>query len=360
MNNFQTFSEINNDADELLTKKLLERSNMDKLMQAPPGNRQTNSAVLHAAVIQKFLNFTPDEKRRFSNNNPVMYKQIIDQLETTPPASAPEQFEQFEPVQPPSTLQSSHSSMISAPENTTFTSFTRMYQSDSEEEEDHVVVPEGPKNKTYYLSFDFRCDLKDRFQNKYTLQMQPRYMRGISYIELESCVINGIPVLDAESHIYIDIGEFDGDYVTSSRKVFGKLLMEKKVGPFITYLPENCKKTFLTPINLPQLTIAFYAYDNSPIVLQKIDLEKLHIDKTASYVSVKQPHCLVDGDRMNLTNNFGNHVVTEMVQVKHVLTPMTCQISMPGMNIGKSSHLLDATLEKIDLKCTLTFKLRLM
>jgi hypothetical protein len=53
--------------------------------------------------------------------------------------------------------------------------------------------------------------------------------------------------------------------------------------------------------------------------------------------------------------------MTELVHVQEVLDKNTCVISAPLMDIvGMASQRLDARLEKVDLKCSLTFKISLL
>ena len=340
------FSEININSDDLLAKKLAERSSMDKFISNMPHENAAQGTIVtvgsvHATLIQKYLQFTPEEKKRFSVNSPDLYGQIIAAL----------------PGQTAVVVSQEKVHTLDQPD----TPYTKLYPESDSDTEIEPVAPSKRKQKVNFLSFDFRCDIKDIREQHYVLQMPAKYSKGIVHLELESCILPHLPQLEQESHIYIDITEFDGDYVTSRRKVFGKLLLNQTLGhtgQYLTYIPENCKKSFLTGVNLSQLTVAFYSYDNSPIFLQHLDLANIMKDEKTCGITTKQPHCLCQGDRLTLSTNFGNRVESEIVYVKEVFDKQTCIISVPLMDIGRKSQRLDAMLEKVDLKCTLTFRLR--
>jgi hypothetical protein len=377
-----SYSEINNGSDDLLSQKILERSNMDKFMThqqiaGAPGVAPIApiAPVVSSMIIQKFLSFTPDEKRRLSINNPDMYQKIISvlntqqmppQIQSVQPVQSVQSVQSVQPVQSVQSVQPVQSVQAVQPPPDFMTGsveFPKLYNDTHSSDDDDTlssqveILKKKKKNKTNFLSFDFRCDIKDIHKHKYSLIMPTKYSKNIIHLELESCIIHHIANLDKESYIYIKIEEFDGDYVTSSRKVFGKLLMAKKTASFISYLPENCKKTFLTPVSLSYLTISFYNYDNTPILLHTLQLKSLVNDVGNTAITTTDQHFLSPGDRLTLNNNYGNKITSEILTVKEIADKFTCIVNSPVMPLDKNTSRLDATLEKIDLKCTLTFKI---
>ena len=387
------YAEINDKTDDLLQQKILERSNMDQIFMnnAPPklqGHGQNTPASLQngqslqngpstqsslqslqngqslqslqngsslqhgsslqslqngqpssvsTAVIEKYLRFNPEEKRRFSLNNPSLYKTIMEELNhclTKPVLS--------EPVSP------------------NVASFSQIYnnENDSDSESLPSASAGASARKTHYISLDFRCDLKDIKAGAFVLKIPQRHRKQITYLELESCILPMMPVLEHESYIYMDFAEFEGDYVTSRRKVYGKLIREKQNGAFLHFLPENCKKILLSPLNTSHLTVSFYTYDGEPINLQHLDLQSItKNEKEQTILHTKCAHYLSEGDSLILSNNLGNKIIVEKIKVKHILDKNTYIINAPQYALPNTGQ-LDATVEKIDLKCTLTLKIQ--
>jgi len=347
------YAEINDKTDDLLQQKILERSNMDQIFMnnAPPkpqgqvqghggSNAQSGpNGSVPTAVIEKYLMFNPEEKRRFSLNNPTLYKTIMEELNhcLTKP-------------------------VISEPVSPNVSSFTQIYNNENENESDSESLPSASLStrtkKTHYISLDFRCDIKDIKSGAFVLQLPVRHRKQITYLELESCILPMMPVLENESYIYMDFAEFEGDYVTSRRKVYGKLIREKQNGTFLHFLPENCKKILLSPLNTSHLTVSFYTYDGEPINLQHLDLQSItKNEKEQTILHTKCAHYLAEGDSLILSNNLGNKIIVEKIKVKHILDKNTYVINAPQYALPNTGQ-LDATVEKIDLKCTLTLKIQ--
>jgi hypothetical protein len=233
--------------------------------------------------------------------------------------------------------------------------FSQLYQDEEEEEEDNEPVVKAAK--TNYISFDFRCDLKDIKNKAFVLQMPQRFRKNIISVELESCILPMMPVLENESYIYLDLAEFEGDYITSRRKVFGKLIREKQNGNFLHFLPENCKKIFTNHLSLNTFTIGFYTYNGEPINLQHLDLQSItKNDHGQTYLHTKTTHYLAEGDSLTFSHNHGNKVTVDKLKVKQIVDKNTYIIET--FKSYQNGLKLDAIVEKIDLKCTLTFKIQ--
>ena len=355
-----SYAEINdNNTDDLLQQKILERSNMDQIFMKPvqgqgqpsvQGQGQPQGRGVHTAVIEKYLKFNPEEKRRFSLNNPILYNTIIEELNhrLKGPLSTPIVSEPVSPVAPV------------APLAAVTSSFSQLYNHDNDDDNTSIESIPFVTQKTNYISLDFRCDVKDIKSGSFVLRMPLRHQKQITFLELESCILPMMPVLENESYIYMDFSEFEGDYITSRRKVYGKLIREKQNDLFLHFLPENCKKTFILPLNVTHLTVSFYTYDGEPINLQYLDLQSItKNEKGQSILHTKYPHYLTEGDSLILSNNLGNKIIVEKIKVQQILDKKTYIINSPHSALSnQNAGQLDATVEKIDLKCTLTLKIQ--
>jgi len=156
------------------------------------------------------------------------------------------------------------------------------------------------------------------------------------------------------------IGELTGDYQVNTghqtHQVFGKLIQEKSVNEFIVYKPENCIKVLDRPIRLDQLSITFLRYDMTPVSLNQLTIAKLSRTKDYLKVATKAPHNLSIGDHVNISQTHVDYVCADMVDVIKVLRPDIVVLDNPiNSSVEQGSKL---QLEKVDLKCTLTFRLR--
>jgi hypothetical protein len=359
--------------DDLLQRKILERSNMDQIFMKPvqdspvqsvqsvqdqppvQGAQGSQSQPLPVQFIEKYLKFNPEEKRRFSLNNPSLYNTIIEELNqrlkgpsTTTTTTLPPPIVS-EPVSPTGALGSSFSQL-----------YNNNYENDDDSTSTESIHPITQKNNYNYISLDFRCDVKDIKSGAFVLRVPIHHQKQITYLELESCILPMMPVLENESYIYIDFAEFEGDYVTSRRKVYGKLIRGKQNDSFLHFLPENCKKTFILPLNVTNLTVSFYTYDGEPINLQYLDLQSISKnEKGQSVLHTKCAHYLSEGDSLILSNNLGNKIIVEKIKVLEILDKKTYIINSPHSALShQNTGQLDATVEKIDLKCTLTLKIQ--
>jgi len=156
------------------------------------------------------------------------------------------------------------------------------------------------------------------------------------------------------------IGELTGDYQVNTghqtHQVFGKLIQEKTVNEFIVYKPENCIKVLDKPLRVDQLSITFLRYDMTPVPLNQLMIAKLSRTKDYLKVTTKAPHNLSVGDHVNISQTHDDYVCVDMVDVIKVLRPDIVALDNPVNNfVGRGSKL---QLEKVDLKCTLTFRLK--
>ena len=114
------------------------------------------------------------------------------------------------------------------------------------------------------------------------------------------------------------------------------------------------------PLNVTNLTVSFYTYDGEPINLQYLDLQSISKnEKGQSVLHTKCAHYLSEGDSLILSNNLGNKIIVEKIKVLEILDKKTYIINSPHSALShQNTGQLDATVEKIDLKCTLTLKIQ--
>ena len=223
-----------------------------------------------------------------------------------------------------------------------------------------IIIPEPTRKQrsreakldNVFLSLDFRSNLKEIDNGKYILSFPSQH--NVYGVELESCIINSIASLEKEPYIYVAIDELEGDYASSTTKIFGKLVQEKTVNEFIVYKPENCIKFFTSPERIDQLSVSFLNYDHVVIALNKIHVRKLRKAHGYIKISSKTPHNLSINDRVNITCTSGNKVSVNTVQVLEVLREDMAALEEP---VDPIDHGANLTFEKTDLKCTMTFKL---
>lgn len=233
--------------------------------------------------------------------------------------------------------------------------------------DDSGVRVERKNTGVSYLSLDFRKDLTDVEGDKYVLSFPTQH--NVHMLELESCVINRNQTLDREPYIYITLDEVNGDYDMNSMdqkvNVFGKLIQERTVNEFIMYKPENCVKVFRRPTRLDRLTVSFRKYDLDTVSINKLPvrhLGKLRPKASASgpnpdfiKVTTKSAHHLDAGDNVNISSAHDDRQTVDSVEVVEVVSEDTVILDSPVTGL---SHDMRLQFEKVNLKCTLTFKLR--
>lgn len=214
--------------------------------------------------------------------------------------------------------------------------------------------------KTNYVSLDFRKDLIDIEGDHYILGFPTQH--NVYQLELESCVINRNQILDREPYIYISVGEVDGDYNMTDSNVFGKLIQERTVNEFIMYRPENCVKTFKRPTRFNKLTISFSKYDLGTISINELHVK--HLGKLrpksgsdADYIKIttKSAHHLDVGDTVNISSAHNDRQTVDSVEVVEVVSDNAVILDSPVTTLG---HDMRLQFEKVNLKCTLTFKMK--
>lgn len=345
-------------------------------VQAPARGGSLN---VHPATIHKFLSMDAASQQRLAQKNPQFVQQIMDTIARQQPQQPPPQ--QQLPAQPQNdeTVSNvSNDESIDTPNS----SDTDNDHSSDEEHESRAQTKKRPEptkkqdrprqlriqhntttnqnvqiqGKNLFLSLDFRNDLTETNHDCYVLSFPVQH--NVTCLELESCLINRNPVLEREPYIYMAIEELSGDYqVNTSHQthhVFGKLIQEKTVNEFIVYKPENCIKNLPRPSRIDRLSITFYRYDMTPIPLNRLAVERLSRSKDYLKVTTKAPHYLAVGDRVNINQSQDDLLSVDMVDVIKVLRPDIVALDNPVNRIGSGSNL---QFEKVDLKCTLTFRL---
>ena len=216
----------------------------------------------------------------------------------------------------------------------------------------------GNSSNVEYISLDFRKDLSDIENNKYVLTFND--FHNVEKLELESCIINQSYNLEGEPYIYLLIDEVMGDYSLSSGKnrgqinVFGKLFLDKTVNGFLSYKPEHCVKRFSKPEMINKFTVSFLKYNYEKIPLNKIAVKKLSkCDHRQIKLSTKTTHNLAVEDRINIYMSDKDQILVNKLKVLEVPDKSTFKTEAPSFKIDKHP---DLSFEKLDVKCTMTFK----
>lgn len=360
---------------------------MQMMMTSLPQSR--GSVNVHPATIHRFLNMDPASQQRLAQTNPQFVQQIM--------GTIARQQQQNQP-QPPSggaqddTVSTASSSSIDTPHSSDLEN-----SHSSEDEGDHELrMKKGKKVKAkgidkgrkkvqkhsrtdptrklrvrhstetnqnvqvhgqnLFLSLDFRNDLTEINNDCYVLSFPMQH--NVTCLELESCLINRNQILEREPYIYMAIEEIPGDYQVNTghqvHNVFGKLIQEKTVNEFIVYKPENCIKALTRPSRVDRLSITFLRYDMTPVPLNRLPVERLSRSKDYLKVTTKAPHYLSVGDRVNISQSQDDQVSVDMVDVIKVLRQDIIALDNPVNTVSGGSNL---QFEKVDLKCTLTFRI---
>ena len=142
-----------------------------------------------------------------------------------------------------------------------------------------------------------------------------------------------------------------------TESVFGKLIPEKTVNEFIFYKPENCRKSFTKPVNLEKITISFLQYDQTDISLSKLDIRNLSQSSTGGYykLNTRGSHYLTTGDLVSITYKQPNRTTVETITVLDTPSPDVLILEVPIKDLKTEDR---CTFEKVQLKCSLTFKIQ--
>lgn len=399
--------------DSLLQQRISERNTLDTTNGGSPMNYPmpqrregvTQESNIHPAMVARFVNMKPNEKDNLAKMNPTYYQQLLKASQASQTsqnfssAQQPQQPQQLEPqlFQPQPQPQGQFDQSITPagyqPALSTVHELESNASSDlenihsSDEEDEPIVISKSKRASTnnrkninpservlnvnhkntinqnvtlnkgsVFLSLDFRNDLVEIKNDAYILSFPTQH--NVTGLSLESCLINRNKVLEREPYIYISISEIEGEYqVTAGHKinsVFGKLIQEKTINEFIVYKPENCIKEFLRNTMVDKLSIKFLRYDLVPIQLNKIPVEKLRKSKECLKVTTKTPHYLSAGDRVNISCTDNDKISVDMVEIIKVLSSDMLILDNPINPITQGSGL---QFDKVDLKCTLTFKI---
>jgi hypothetical protein len=360
----------------------------------------------HPTVLAMFLSLTPEAQQRFSMANPMAYAQLCIaaqqqfQLQSQSQSqsqtlSTAQQLKVNVPMSPPPALEhiptedtghkkrskrvkdkdnkdkdkaKSHAQKEHKPVKPAYSESDNFHSSDEElNVKSKPIVHAHSRNETsnssnsksyIRLPLDFRNNLCEITDNGYSLRW-PRQYRSVRSIELVDCTINRSPVLDKEPYIYISIQEIPGDFILTggTESVFGKLIPEKTVNEFIFYKPENCRKSFTKPVNLDKITISFLQYDQTNISLSKLDIRNLSQSSTGGYykLNTRGSHYLTTGDLVSITYKQPNRTTVETITVLDTPSPDVLILEVPIKDLKTEDR---CTFEKVQLKCSLTFKIQ--
>jgi hypothetical protein len=347
----------------------------------------------HPTVLAMFLSLTPEAQQRFSIANPMAYAQLC--------IAAQQQFQLQSAAQQPQSALTALNALTApstAQDNNPTEDISKKKRSKRVKDKDHkdkdkdkakeqkpvkpaysesdnfhssdeelnvkpkpINTPHSSSNssKSYIrLPLDFRNNLCEINDNGYSLRW-PRQYRSVRSIELVDCTINRSPVLDKEPYIYISIQEIPGDFILTggTESVFGKLIPEKTVNEFIFYKPENCRKSFTKPVNLDKITISFLQYDQTDISLSKLDIRNLSQSSTGGYykLNTRGSHYLTTGDLVSIMYKQPNRTTVETITVLDTPAPDVLILEVPIKDLKTEDR---CTFEKVQLKCSLTFKIQ--
>jgi hypothetical protein len=408
-------------SDVLFQQRINERNNLDVAYGGNPMHQPSNGMMpeqpqqgmipgqgptqsrggvnVHPATIHRFLDMDPAAQQRLAQSNPQFVQQIMNtiarqQSQLQPQVQLQPQSQLQPQPQPQSQAQNRNRNRQGRCDAVSDSSSSGSGDESSELENSHSSEGERPassskKNKmnkakkktqkrperelrvshstetnqnvqvqgqNLFLSLDFRNDLSEINNDCYVLSFPMQH--NVTRLELESCLVNRNQMLEREPYIYISIEEIPGDYQVNSghqtHNVFGKLIQEKTVNEFIVYKPENCIKVLARPSRVDRLSIMFLRYDMTPVPLNRLPVERLSRSKDYLKVTTKAPHYLSVGDRVNISQSLDDQVSVDMVDVIKVIKPDIIALDNPVNKIGGGSSL---QFEKVDLKCTLTFRL---
>ena len=358
---------------------------------------------VHPSIIQKFLNMTVLEQQRLAQAQPNMYHSILGTIQQMNSTSLTEKKQrktgrkdkklkksrrkerkqkydtnsdsETELDKDKNTNSSSDSEPQSEPEPESESDSDSTDNESGQEIANRLVNPyynlsqEIPtakfmgkaesESRLVHISLDFRKDLSDIDNNKYVLSLGDDF-HNVQEIELESCMINQTYNLEGEPYIYCNIDEIGGDYNIARSKshgqmnVFGKLFLDNSVNGFLTYRPENCRKRFKRPELINRITISFLNYNYDRIPLNKIAVKKLSKGSNQIKLTTKSTHNLTVEDRINLYKTDKDEVLVANLKVMEIPDSSVFITEAPTFSIEKQHQL---SFEKLDVKCTLTFKL---
>jgi hypothetical protein len=353
----------------------------------------------HPALIQQFMSLNPYQQHQFAATHPYEYAQIYKSIQDQSMAYQQQQMQQQQQQYQQQNSSDESSSGLSSSDQDSEPS-TNYHSSDvdghlngsgSEEgdggndkkrkkkrrktkkisrkkkihqfdtsQEDKCVKASRSKidtgRRSIYLPIDFRNNLCgiDGSKSRYIVDFPSRH--NVYGIELESCIIESLNVLENEPYIYLLIDEIDGDYLITGTEtdtsVFGKLVLDKNINSFIYYKPENCVKRFDSPQKLDQLSISFLKYDHEPISLGKIPIGEIRKGRNYMKVVSKFPHHLTSGDKINMCYTDHDSIIIDNLDVLAASNSHTVSIELPESLTSSS-----VSIEKIAIKCTLTFKI---
>jgi hypothetical protein len=329
-----------------------------------PPSPSPSPAAPHPSVLAMFLSLSSDAQQRFALANPVAYAQLC--------VAAQQQFQFQEPPTAESQIQvqvktKKKSKKVNAPARVLSDSDNNFHSSDEElniKEPSHASHASHSSHvaqaNAHHLPLDFRNNLCNITDQGYVLRW-PRQYRNVCEIELIDCTMNRSPILDKEPYIYMSILEIPGEYALSGgrEEVFGKLIPEKTVNEFIFYKPEHCRKVFSKPIELENITVSFLQYDKTRILLSKLDIRNLSQGSGGEYykLNTRGQHYLTEGDNVSITYRESNRVTVEILPVMDAPTPDTVILESSSKGLKSDDR---CSFEKVQLKCSLTFKVKVI
>ena len=382
-------------AEALLAQRMAERSNMDRMLSqgsmggGPPPAMSPNSPPTlqmpmpqpmqpqaplaqpqiepaHPEVIKKFMTFTEKEKKRFAAAQPQLYAKIMQTMALFPVQTV-QAVQPVQPISPPPLPQPVMTFPVLPPQPITSAPAITP-QPEPKPIIIHtpapVIAPPAPTpapEKRVMVSVDFRTDIKDVHHNKYAIRLPEKHT--VNHVQIESCILPQTAQLESEPYIYIAISELGGDFISSGEPIFGKLIQEKTVNNFVIYHPENCKKALTVPKGVETLHVCFLTYDKQPIQLNRLSVSRIVSTKkgTLFKITCREPHYLNNNDKVTINTKITNKLLSEISTVRHIISPDTFVIDKPfGLSGSIHTTLHDTTIEKTNMKSTLTFKLTVL
>jgi hypothetical protein len=337
--------------------------NMRPQLPPPSVMIPQGSQAPHPSVVATFMALDPSAQQRFAAANPVAYAQIYNALPvsaaplhvTSQQQQAPVVLEKKKYLKPTKTVRvrepiSESDNFHSSDEELNVKPQIKVIEKES-------PPPSAPSALSHHLPIDFRNNLRQITDQGYVLSIPPRAIREI---ELESCIINRMDVLEREPYIYISILELPGDYQLIGEgntiiPVFGKLIQEKTMNEFIFYRPDHCKKVFRHPVSLNTLTVNFLNYEQQPISLSKINVRDLSRGKNYCKLRTSGPHSLSAGDSINVSYKAVNRVTVDSLLVLDIPEPDKIITEPPIRDIVAEDH--RCSFDRIPIKCSLTFRI---
>ena len=212
---------------------------------------------------------------------------------------------------------------------------------------------EGHERNNAIIDIDFRNDLIDCKDCRYTVSIpgQPKY--NVIKLQLTGITINQCYNLEHEPYIFLSIENIKGNHENG---VFGKLVLKKIVNGFMIYTPENAVKTFNVPTKLHYFNIILLNHQYKKIILNRIPVVKIKKTENLLLITSATKHYLCVDDKINMYNISSDNVaqcyVFTIIEIDG--NTFTVATSKEVAHILKGAP--DLVFEKINIKLSMTFE----